>query len=764
MNEPNKTDEQRIVILDALGLSLASKKNEAIAEKATSGIEDDWTQDQEFYDGYDDANRHEFAGSATRKIGDEESQEKVAGSVVFPNITAPYVDAVSARVGDILIPTGNKNFSVHPTPFPEMLPEEEEPAQPQDQAAQPGQPGQPLALTPVVSAIEQLRLKFNKLKKEANRKAEKAENKIDDWLSECQFHGEMRKVLDDAAKLGSGVLKGPVPVKRRSMIWKENALVMVEDFKPASVRVDPWNLFPDGACGESIHNGSYIWERDFLTPKRLEDMKGTLRPSGSPVYIDSQIDLCLKEGPKESEKGDVRNLPNQTKKGQFVIWYAHISVTAEELIAAGCDCGPEEGRQKSYPAKITMVNDRVIGASLNPLDSGEFPYDVIPWKRRPNMPWGTGLARQLRTPQRIVTGATRRLMDNAGLASGPQLVVRRGVTPENGIWEIVPLKFWREDDDATGQTADPVKAVVIPMLQEQLTNIIQLGMKMAEDVTGMPMLMQGQQGKAPDTVGGMNILNNNANSVLRRIARLFDSCITEPHIRRYYAWLMEYDEDADCKGDFQIVAHGSTVLVERDIQAQEMVNILQLTQNPIFEKNPKKAMDEYLKSRRFDPETFDYSEEEMKAIKAQPPQQAPAVQVAQIREQGQLEREKLESQQINDRIAAEAHLAMNQQKFEQAENERDRDNKLAVAVINERMKSTELTSAERQTLDKIKAQLAGKSMDLTTQTTLSRESMAQANDHVAAGHKVDIYKHQTQVARPAVEPRGRAPAGQAYIK
>jgi hypothetical protein len=195
-----------------------------------------------------------------------------------------------------------------------------------------------------------------------------------------------------------------------------------------------------------------------------------------------------------------------------------------------------------------------------------------------------------------------------------------------------------------------------------------------------------------------------------------------------------------------------------------MVNILQLTQNPIFEKNPKKAMDEYLKSRRFDPETFDYSEEEMKAIKAQPPQQAPAVQVAQIREQGQLEREKLESQQINDRIAAEAHLAMNQQKFEQAENERDRDNKLAVAVINERMKSTELTSAERQTLDKIKAQLAGKSMDLTTQTTLSREAMAQANDHVAAGHKVDIYKHQTQVARPAVEPRGRAPAGQAYIK
>lgn len=752
------TEETRIRILNALGLSLAGKRDEAIAAKATSGIEKDWEADEEFYQGYDDANRHEFAGAVT-KTGESPEPLAVAGSVVFPNITQPYVDAVSARVGDILLPTGNKNFGVHHTPFPEMLPEEEEPTQP---TQQPGQPGQPqLELTPVVSAIEQMRIKLAKLKKEAARKADKAENKIDDWLSECQFHAEMRKVLDDAAKLGSGVLKGPVPVKRKSTVWKENALVLVEDYKPASFRVDPWNLFPDGACGESIHNGSYIWERDFLTPKRLEDMKGTLRPSGGTVYIDSQIDLCLDEGPKDSEKGDVRNLPNQTKKGQFVIWYAHIIISAEELMAAGCDCGNEK---KSYPAKITMVNDRVIGASLNPLDSGEFPYDVIPWKRRPNMPWGTGLARQLRTPQRIVVGATRRLMDNAGLASGPQMVIRRGVTPENGIWEIVPLKFWREDDDATGQTADPVKAVVIPMLQEQLTNIIQLGMKMAEDVTGMPMLMQGQQGKAPDTVGGMNILNNNANSVLRRIARLFDSCITEPHIRRYYAWLMEYDDDMDCKGDFQIVAHGSTVLVERDIQAQEMVNILQLTQNPIFGKNPKLAMDEYLKSRRFNPETFNYTEEEQKKIDAQPPQLPPQVQVAQIREQGQLEREKMESQQINDRIAADAHMTMQKLNVEVSENEKDRQNKLAVAVIDERMKSTELTSAERQTLDKIKAELAKTSMSLSTQTQLSRESMAQANDHVAAGHKVDIYKHRTQVAKPAFEPKGRAPAGQAYIK
>jgi hypothetical protein len=52
---------------------------------------------------------------------------------------------------------------------------------------------------------------------------------------------------------------------------------------------------------------------------------------------------------------------------------------------------------------VTMVNNRVIKAALNPLDSGDFPYDVLPWQRKSGMPWGNGVARQGRTPQRIVT-------------------------------------------------------------------------------------------------------------------------------------------------------------------------------------------------------------------------------------------------------------------------------------------------------------------------------------------------------------------------
>lgn len=761
----------RISILDALGASLASKRSDAVAARIASGIEDDWRGDEEFYQGYDDANRHEFVNvvsKPTESRGGGDDKTKVnTGSTVFPNITQPYVDAVAARVGDMLLPTDDRNYAIEPTPIPDMLPDSllelEAPAAPAMPApgvpqlpapgAQPGMdPAQP-APEPVLTAVQQAKAKFDKLKAEAKRKADKAEDHIDDWLQEAQYHAEMRKAIDDASKLGSGVIKGPVPVKRKANVWKKDektgvsALVLVEEIKPASFRVDPWNLFPDPACGESIHNGSFIFERDFLTAKKLEDLKGL------PGYIDSQIDKCLKEGPGNQKEADSRILmQHQSTKDQFEIWYAHVAIKREELEAAGCECEPGDSPNKSYPALLTMVNDHVIRAALNPLDSGDFPYDVIPWKRRPNMPWGMGVARQLRTPQRMVVGATRALMNNAGLAGGPQLVIRRGVKPENGIWEVVPLKMWVEEDESTGAATNPVSSVTIPMLIAELTSIIQLGMKMAEDVTGMPMLLQGQQGKAPDTVGGMTILNNNANAVLRRIARLFDSCITEPHIRRYYAWLMEYGQDPDEKGDFQIVARGSTALVERDLQSQEMVNILQLCANPIYKKNPAKAMDEYLKSRRFDPAAFDYTPEELKKIAEQKPPEDPRITAAKITAEAGLQREQLEGKQKADHAVAEAQLEMQRQHFEAAEADKDRALEQMALEIDQQLQTARLTSDERRDLERQKVLLAGITLKLQTQRDLS-----------LAGHTVTLHQGRQALA-PPTEPVGRAEPGKAFVQ
>lgn len=760
---------RRVAILFALGTSLGAKRRDAVAYKMASGIETEWQGDEEHYQGYDNANRHEFvntaslkSGSAVGQLDNAETRKPQTGSTVFPNITQPYVDAGAARVGDMLLPTDDRNFALEPTPIPDMFEgleaelsaNQPQPAaapvgQPNQQVGMAGVPGSPMPVTPAandpqirmpdgaVMALSQAKQRFEAMKRDASRKAEKAQLEIDDYLTECQYHGELRKVIDDAAKLGSGVIKGPVPVLRKSRQWRRGddgvfEMITVEEIKPASKRVDPWDLFPDPSCGESIHNGAFIFERDRLTGKKLEALIGT------PGYIESEIRACLKEGPGRQLEQDPRNLMNNTftSNRPYEIWYYHGDVRVEELEAAGCDC---EGADpdSTFPAMMTMVNDRVIRASLNPLDDGDFPYDVIPWKRRPGMPWGMGIARQMRTPQRIVVAATRNLMDNAGLASGPQIVFRRSVFPENGVWEIVPLKFWIDESEEGSQSRAAVESIVIPMLQEPLMQIIQFGLKMAEDVTGLPMLLQGQQGAAPDTVGGLQILNNNANSVLRRIARLFDSSITEPHIRRYYAWLMEYGRDDDAKGDFQIVARGSSALVERDIQSQELVQVVQLCLNPAYGKNPAKAMDEYLKSRRFDPAAFDYTEEEKQEMANRQPPEDPRVTAANI------------TAASNEKLAGikqqgEQAKQQSDQAFKAGQSERDQTFQAAMAELQASLAQDEQAGKREISMDELKVLLATTAQKLTVQKELSMMNAA------------------AQAAKPPTEPAGRAKAGHAY--
>jgi hypothetical protein len=349
-----------------------------------------------------------------------------------------------------------------------------------------------------------------------------------------------------------------------------------------------------------------------------------------------------------------------------------------------------------------------------------------------------GVARQMRTPQRIVVAATRNLMDNAGLAAGPQIIIRRGVDPENGIWEIKPLKLWVQGTDGDNGSTSPVSSVVIPMILPELTAIINLGMELAERVTGLPMLLQGQQGIAPSTATGTQIMNNNGNSLLRRVARLFDSCVTEPHVRRYYAWLMEYGEDGDAKGDFQIVARGSTALVERDIQSQEMIGIVQLSLNPAYGLNPEKTAAEFLKSRRFDPSAFQYTDEEKKQRAQQPPPEDPRITAA--------------------KITAESRGAMHQAtlQHEATEGQAERAVKQMAIEVDAQLKGASLSVEERSALESIKADLSGLTMKLQVQRELSGRNQ-----------NADLYKHKNpspQVAIPAVEPEGRAAPGEAFAQ
>ncbi len=569
-------------------ISLLAKRKEAITARQASGIEEEWQEDDEHYNGIDDANRQYQAtySSPGKRWATNDSAPRDNGggrSVVFLNITAPYVDAAGARVSDMLLPTDDRAWIIKPTPIPRLSPF--------DLAEIGGEDG-------IEAVIEQ-----------AKESAEGMQSEIDDCLVESNWHGEVRVVIEDSARIGSGVLKGPYPVKRTTrLVRRENgsvASVSVTEIKPGSRRIDPWDFYPDGSCGESVHNGSYTWEREYLSSRQVADMVGM------PGYDKAAILAALKEGPKTaSEAPQPADGRTVRSRDQFELWIFYGTCDADDLQTVGVSVEDETPKAS---AMAVLLNDRLIKCTLNVLDSGRFPYDVLAWQRRSGLPWGTGVSRKIRTVQRILNGALRAMMDNSGLTVGPQIVIGNGITPADSKWAITGRKLWRAEEGVT-DVRGAFFAFVPPSIQGETMNIIEWAMRRAEDATGMPAMLQGIRGDAPETLGGMQMQNNNASSVLRRLAKRFDDYVTEPHITRYYEWMMQHSEREEIKGDFQIDVRASSALVERDAQQQFLLTLLSVAKDPAYEVDPAKLMSELLKGQRYDPKRIRYDLEKLEML------------------------------------------------------------------------------------------------------------------------------------------------------
>ena len=802
-------------VLAAIGVQIAAKREEAKGARGLSGIESTWKECEEAYLGIDDANRHEFVDARWAKpmsmdgpvTTGRKPKQTDHRSTVFLRLTSRYVDAGVAKLGEILLPADDKAFSFSEMPVPELIaakedesqvvhsdlgapltrplnPGEAPPAPPPGAPAAPAQAAEPMPTPPAPGGLPAppqaaagppgaaappaapqrvpLTVKDFAIEKieMARKRAKAAETRIYDWMTQTQYRAEIRKVLNDAARIGVGVLKAPTPVSKRVMAITEARdggvdLTIKEKIIPAASWVDPWNIFPDPACGENIHDGDFVFERDHMSARQVRGLKKL------PGYIGSQIDKVLEEGPnKINSEGDGRSGSKQ--KGRFEIWYFYGALTKDEMAAIDQAAGNPpslddgaDGADERYVI-VTLINDSVVRAAVNPLDSGSFPYHSMPWQRRAQHWAGVGVAEQMRTPQKVTNAALRALLNNAGKSAGSQFVIdQRAIRPADESWTITPDKIWFTTNDGPADVRQAFMAIVIPNVTQELMTIITLGERFAEETTSIPLIAQGQSGATtPDTFGAAQLQNNNANQLLRSIGYAFDDYITEPVVRQYYEWLLlDPDVPNEEKGEFQIDAHGSIALVERAIQDQSIAQMGNMAANPIYGIDPKRWAKLFLKSKRLNPEDVQYTEEEQAKIDAAPPPEPPPVTVAKIQQDTQLKlgvmRQQADQQttEAEGQIAAAAHVL----EVGQAQTEQQRvHGELTIKAhqVQSQHEAALLAYANREkiSLDAAKAELAKTAMQLQTERELN-----------AADRAVDLHKHRNPQPKPPQPPRARPP-------
>lgn len=684
---------------------VSQRIHEAMQARASSGIEEIWQEDEDQYNGYDGLNHPQ----RIVKTRDQLPKRKKAGaqSTIYLNVTQPKTDTGVARVQEMLVPHDDKPWETKRTPIPDL-----------DEAITTNlQTPVTLGDGSVVAAADVA----EKMNHAADEAAKKEGLWIEDKFVEGSVYAEMRKVIKDAGRIGTGILKGPVPVEKTTKKWSVKdgigVLDVMKKIDPTSRRIRAQDFYPAPDCGDNIHKGSYCVERDFITGRAVADL------AALPDYDQGAIAVALEEGPRLIGRGssDVRrdNIGDTFNDARlFEIYYYYGQVDPEDLLLMGLDRGQTEG--ESYldekdligppvAAIVTILNGRAIKCALNPLETGTFPYDLFPWDVVDGQPWGRGIPRKVGVGQRGLNAAVRKLMENAGLSGGPQIVFdANAVEPEDGIYEIVGRKLWRfNSSEAISDITKAFASFDIPSMQQELTAIIQFWLEMIDMLSNLPILLQGmlKEGASPETLGGMRLLMANMTSPLRVIAKQYDDYLIVPHLRRYHDWYMQDPNiPANDKGDTQIAARGATALVQRAEDSDFLVMLWASKDDPSLDLDPKKLIAEIARARGFAIKTVQYTEDEKKKKQAEDAQKEPPmdprVQAAQIRNEG--------LQATNDSRAqqAEADRAF---KAEQAEADR---------LAAERMRNFEiqlemlkLDSDESVSMKDLKAMLAVKAMD-----------------------------------------------------
>ncbi len=579
-------------------------------------------------------------------------------SRVFLNETRAMTLAWERRLGDMLFPADEDNWAIRPTPVPELSTQTERlGAAMRDGLAR----ANAMARAGQADAAEQLAVSLDPMAEqaaalrrnveEAERAAQAMQDVIRDQLRECGYNAACRRALHDMVKLGTCVMKGPVLTGRVQRRWRPAQeggwqSAPVEDPRPSFVRVDPWNWFPDMTAIRPEER-AFDFERHLFTPKDLRDL------AQKPGFSRAALEEVLTTGKPDIVPTYVQQLREITAlnvhalDARYSVWEYHGELEPEEMLSLALSIADPERKAAmvgmleadpldAYRVCVWFVQGRVLKFGPHPLDSGDSVYSVANFERDDGSLFGFGIPYLMRDSQAVMNAAWRLMMDNAAIAANPPKVLDRDrIEPVDGRWDMHAGKLFVTRMDAVPSNRPAIEVMDVGLRQAELANIIAMARDFADSETSMPPVAQGEGGaQVTKTAEGLSLLMNSANVVFRGAVRNWDDDMTVPNIQRMFDWNMQHNPREDIKGDAEIEARGSSVLMVRDIQARNIMTFLGIAaQNPKLAPFVKDvpAARQLAKAMMLSPDDVVMSDAEMRAAEeraaaeraAQPPQPDP---------------------------------------------------------------------------------------------------------------------------------------------
>lgn len=521
---------------------------------------------------------------------------EMGGSEIFAGLTSVKTRAAASWLRDVLMQSGSERpWTLRPTPLPDLPPQLAEQligvvAQPIKQALMSGQPvGQEQVVDMMQEAKEEA---LNALREEARVRADRMADKMEDQLVQGGFMQALDAFIDDITTFPSAILKGPVIRKKKTLKWVPKdgtnfSPEVTEELVAEWERTSPFDIYPSPAA-TNVHEG-YLIEKHKLSREDLNQMIGV------EGYDDKSIRMVLDEygrnGLREwltndvamaSAEGKATTQIAQNVDGLIDALQFWGPVQGKVLLDWGMDKSEIEDPLREYNIEAWLIGTHVIKAVINSDFLGRKPYYVASYEDVPGSFWGRSVADLIRDSQIVVNAAARAIVNNMGIASGPQVVVNVDrLAPGEDITQLTPWRIWQVNNDPTGAGQAPVSFNQPDSRIAELVGVFEKFSEMADEYSGIPKYMGGEPGGVGRTASGLSMLMGNASKSIKQVISNIDIGVMTPLLERLYDHNMQFSDDPDLKGDVHIIARGATSLVAKDTAQVRRNEFLMATANPV---------------------------------------------------------------------------------------------------------------------------------------------------------------------------------------
>jgi hypothetical protein len=516
-------------------------------------------------------------------------------SRVFVGLTRTKVMAAYSRIVDLLFQAGDIYFGVNPTPIPEIDPMKmmqiRQSAMEQIMLA--SQNIDPSANQDLIMArVQEMESEFEQIETElAQKAAEKMTVQIKDQLVESGSEMKLKESIMEACIFGSGAIKaGTVRIEVSQSYAKTVnpetgqegfALVKQEKPLPEVESVSIFDIYPDPYC-TSLQDCDGMFRRHVLTRSQFRSL------TDNPGFDPEIIRYLLKQNRKgnhteedhERHRRQIAGINEHASSSRFEVFEFWGNIDGYELQDNGLELPEGADPSNDFSACVWFCGSKILKVTLNPIAGYQIPYHVFPYERSPHRFWGTGVPRMMRDSQSTMNAATRIWLDNLALSSGPMMEVNTDLLAAGE--DPTDIHPWRVFLREGGDGSMPAVRWYQPIANANgLNQIVELFRRFADETTSLPSYTHGQQTSSLNkTATGMSMLMGAANVALKSTIKNIDDFLLEPMILALFHFNMEFG-DEKAKGDLNIVARGSTALIQKEVQSQRLLQFLSLVSNPL---------------------------------------------------------------------------------------------------------------------------------------------------------------------------------------